>query len=210
MRGGRNAGVTIPGQIRWVAMFERWLCMHCEGLCGNPMLTSAAPHQLRAVTLDSLYSSDLACKQNQSISMRVGLQARRMENVMWYPVLTATITKMGLSVVLPNSESSSVWTDSDGMISIKVYGLAARRSKVKLKAWWNHAFLLRRGRKLYLELAKPFVDSLQNDVEKDSQFPADFKLIVEFEDLAYRAAEDNDGQESSACGDRRNDEAESI
>merc|ERR1712137_937043 len=92
--------------------------------------------------------------------------------------------------------------DSDGMISIKVYGLAGRKgSKVKLKAWWHHAFLLRKGPKLYLELAKTWVNCLQNDLKKNILFPADFKLTAEFEDLTQQAAEDSDMQEGDAYGD---------
>lgn len=180
-RGGKGSGVTIPGQIRWVAMLERWLRMQSAGLLGDALSTSAAPHQLRAVTLGPLY--DLTCKPGHTVFIQVGLGSRHVDDVYWYPVSMATITTASLALVLP--ESGPVWTDIDGVISIKISGLAGRgSSKVSFSVWWHHNFLFRDGPHLYLELAKVWLDGLHKDVRTNYRFPASFKLVAEFADLA--------------------------
>lgn len=50
MRGGKRSGVTIPDQIRWVAMLERWLRHKDEGLNSDPM-GPPNPHRLRCIRL---------------------------------------------------------------------------------------------------------------------------------------------------------------
>merc|ERR1712232_344647 len=69
-RAGTRSGVTIPAQIRGIAMLEPWLKCSLDGLNSDPMTPGSAPnHRLVSVRLGPL-------KLNAAASIHIGLFSR--------------------------------------------------------------------------------------------------------------------------------------
>jgi len=202
-RGGDRSGVTIPHQIRWIAMLERWLRHRDEGLCSNPM-GPADPHRLRSVRFGPVrsvfWASETPGSGGGGLIVRVGLASRadvqQGRVTFQYPDRTATVDAAGMvEVLLP--DNGPTWCEKDGLLLIQVsrslpnvWGRKAAKKKVDL--WWHHSFLQRRqvdapgGRAvevLAVDVPKAWVGGLHKDMDKHKKAPADFSLSATFDDL---------------------------
>eukprot|EP00933_Yihiella_yeosuensis_P036296 TRINITY_DN3003_c0_g1_i2.p1 TRINITY_DN3003_c0_g1~~TRINITY_DN3003_c0_g1_i2.p1 ORF type:complete len:595 (+),score=104.74 TRINITY_DN3003_c0_g1_i2:90-1874(+) len=163
VRGGTRAGVTIPSQIRWVAMFENWLHDRVQ-LASDPMSPMTARYQLRSLRLGPL-RDDFCCQSSpggrqaaggtRTLFIHVGLASRSatgmVEGVHRYKKKLVTLDEEGYAELeLP--ETGPVWTKHDGMLSIVLQkpgwsapclGRPSAVSKLKMSAWWHHSFLQR-------------------------------------------------------------------
>mmetsp|Transcript_108953 Transcript_108953/g.307041 ORF Transcript_108953/g.307041 Transcript_108953/m.307041 type:complete len:599 (-) Transcript_108953:261-2057(-) len=198
MRGGKRSGVTIPAQIRWVAMLERWIRKRDEGLTSDPMNAAEdVPHRLRQIRIGPLPSrmrnqvSDAGAASNDcALFARIELWARRdmrhRKVTYEYEAAVAAKENQYVEVVLP--ENCPVWKDSDGLLVVCVRRQGAtcrsRMHTTKVKVWWHHAYLRRDGDvDLVLDVSKVWVDGLQRDLEKHMVAPTNFSLVATFEDL---------------------------
>lgn len=178
IRGGTRAGVTIPSQIRWIAMFEIWL----EGtmqLLSDPIAPGSLQYRPCAVLL-----RQLAANEKEPLTLQVAFMSRNSEGLQ---------VKHKFSRHLQSSDQEvrfqgPLWDQPDGMIVLTVQKGWLQRRRLRFKAWWHHAFLHRRTedqRKiLVLDLPKACVDGLQRDAVEHALTPADFRLSICFEDVA--------------------------
>jgi len=189
MRGGARSGVTIPGQIRWVAMFERWLRKHCQGLASDPF--GVAPqHRLRSVHLGPFREECSQClggSLSQPPSLRVGLLSRddlqRKQGGHWYPEQTGNSDSSQVIEVDFPEESSPVWTCSDGLMLVAV---KHRGHTTFMKVWWHHAFLQRSStndKDLVLKVRKEWLEGLHKDTGKDRKALPTFTLTAVFDEI---------------------------
>jgi len=184
-RGGKRSGVTIPGQVRWVAMLERWLRMRIVDLSSDPMGTGEV-HRLRALHIGPLEkpsNNKEAPRAEGGVAVRVGLSTRghvaRSEVGYWFD-----------EVHLPSKESSThevalpdhgpLWYESEGLLTVHV---RRKSGRLKFSVWWHHAFLRRTPAGLILDVSKGWIDGLQNDMEKDKKLPSNFRIMATFEEL---------------------------
>mmetsp|Transcript_72299 Transcript_72299/g.186463 ORF Transcript_72299/g.186463 Transcript_72299/m.186463 type:complete len:569 (-) Transcript_72299:54-1760(-) len=194
IRGGKRSGVTIPAQIRWVAMLERWLHKGSDGLSSDPM-GRASPHTLRSVTLGPFHESFLGVNVAVSVGLATREDLREHKVGFWFPTETVEVDK-DRRLELRDLEGAPVWTVNDGQLVIEVRQIPKGGCcndggvKLKLSAWWQHAYLQRRKRfgesvedLLQLQLSKPFVDGMQADMVKHKKTPASFQLTAVFHDL---------------------------
>lgn len=189
MRGGRHSGVTIPGQIRWVAMFERWIRRRTQGLAGDPM-GGAPPHRLRSVLLGPLRdgSGNSNCLSgNRPASVQVGMMSRadieRKKVTYWYPETSLITDRDDMAEVVFAPDKSPDWEHSDGMLIVVV---KMGGHKLKLQVWWHHAFLQRTLNAQYgslvLQVKKEWIDGLHKDVGVDKAAEQNFFLRATFDD----------------------------
>lgn len=95
---------------------------------------------------------------------------------------------------------SPTWTDLEGLLVIWIPAVevgthrkspmgpcvrhsATPRSK-KVAIWWHYAYLLKDQNALCLHISKAFIRGLQNDLDKHTLVPEDFKLVAEFVDVS--------------------------
>lgn len=207
IRGGTRSGVTIPSQIRWVAMFDKWLRDKVE-LSSSPLEPLKQKYQLRAVRLGPFSKNQLMRngdgeKGNLKVQLEVGLANRDgpdgFQWVHWYAKASITLDKDYVAYfALP--ESGPVWATHDGMLCLRISSSSGTSCAVfsqrsgpplKISAWWHHSFLRRSEsegastgqNKLLLDLPKVFVDGLQKDVSKHKLVPPKFHLRAEFHEL---------------------------
>lgn len=205
-RSSQQSGVTIPAQIRWVAMLQRWKRSNTAGLCSNPRNNGIdCRHRLRSLRLGPLYDNVLIDRQSdrqsdQDVSkhpevmhVRVGLANRndvdRHKTTHWYPEVPAkSFDGSYLEVELPNT--GPIWTEQDGKLVLHV----KRRKKVrrckrkkilKVMLWWHHSFLMQNNDGLILDISKAFCEGAQchKDMYRHELTPDSFRVVANFEDL---------------------------
>jgi len=180
--GGERSGVTIPGQIRWVAMFERWLRCRTSRLSSDPMGV-AHLHRLRSLRLGSLHCSPGG---SGAVSVRAGLCSR--EDVQhskvgyWYTEAVCSPCNEPFEVSFPN-EPGIAWEQHDGLL---VVHLKLKANTLKMKVWWHHSFLrqlpLHEGGGYELLVTKEWINGLHYDWE-DKLVPAEFFLQAIFDNV---------------------------
>eukprot|EP00931_Biecheleriopsis_adriatica_P056725 TRINITY_DN33633_c0_g1_i1.p1 TRINITY_DN33633_c0_g1~~TRINITY_DN33633_c0_g1_i1.p1 ORF type:complete len:528 (-),score=57.15 TRINITY_DN33633_c0_g1_i1:158-1741(-) len=190
VRGGKRAGVTIPSQIRWVAMFENWLQGKVQ-LTSDPMSACSLRYRPQTLLLGPLRPE--LCQQSNSgertVLVNVGLATRSAPGgfgwVHWCPQRLAQVSDNGMVTI--DLTPSPVWVEHDGMVCVllRCPGTYFRPVSLKLRAWWQHAFLRKDLRadsssRLVIDLPKAFIDNLQRDAVKHRLAPADFRLVLEF------------------------------
>mmetsp|Transcript_42319 Transcript_42319/g.106664 ORF Transcript_42319/g.106664 Transcript_42319/m.106664 type:complete len:587 (-) Transcript_42319:42-1802(-) len=161
MRGGKRSGVTIPDQIRWVAMLERWLRLKEEGLNSNPMGPSR-PHRLRSVRLGPLswsknetladLAGNCAYSAGNTVSMRIGLACRddvqRQRLTYEYPGVSVEPGEDGMIEVEVPADGPT-WEEMDGLLVVSIFRPSAvwlgkkDTQRKRLRVWWHHSFLHR-------------------------------------------------------------------
>mmetsp|Transcript_103633 Transcript_103633/g.322999 ORF Transcript_103633/g.322999 Transcript_103633/m.322999 type:complete len:218 (-) Transcript_103633:166-819(-) len=185
MRGGKRSGVTIPGQIRWVAMFERWVRMQSRGLASDPF--DAAPdHCLRSVRVGPFRDTSAQCVgRSRPISVRVGLFSRsdlEKKAGFWYGEHTCYSDMGGHVEVSLAGEPGPVWAQRDGVIAVVVKHGGVR---TRMKVWWHHAYLQRTSRdELVLQVRKEWIEGLHHDAGTDKKAPMSFTLRAVFSEVA--------------------------
>mmetsp|Transcript_35229 Transcript_35229/g.114050 ORF Transcript_35229/g.114050 Transcript_35229/m.114050 type:complete len:711 (-) Transcript_35229:59-2191(-) len=208
MRGGTRSGVTIPDQIRWVAMLERWFRYKDEGLNSNPMGPPNA-HRLRSVRMGPMSlemlrgegsgvdggssASDCAVSLSAAVSSRADVARRRFTHQ--YPLVKAVVDEHRmLEVMMP--EGGPVWEENDGMLQVvlitKVQGmLKSSTLKKKMQVWWHHSFLQRIPGEggapdtMEVNVPKVWILGLHKDLVKNKKAPPDFKFSATFEDVVH-------------------------
>jgi len=209
MRGGTRSGVTIPDQIRWVAMLERWFRYKDEGLNSNPMGPPNA-HRLRSVRMGPMSlemlrgegsgvdggssASDCAVSLSAAVSSRADVARRRFTHQ--YPLIKAVVDEHRmLEVMMP--EGGPVWEENDGMLQVvlitKVQGmLKSSTLKKKMQVWWHHSFLQRIPGEggapdtMEVNVPKVWILGLHKDcLVKNKKAPPDFKFSATFEDVVH-------------------------
>jgi len=184
MRGGRRSGVTIPAQIRWVAMFERWLRCRSQGLVSDP-LGPPSQHRLRSLVLGPFEdrSSSLCIRGSSPMSLRVGLftraEVREHKGGHWLNKAAIEPNLEGYIKVSLAAEEVPLWDQNDGLLFIMT---KRGVKKTKMKVWWHHAFLRPEGDELVLRVTKAWIEGLHHDVGKNKQSPSDFSLRAAFAD----------------------------
>jgi len=141
-RGGKRQGVTIPSQIRYLAMFERWLRHGTEDLTSDPMLSIAAPisdaepvaqhtrHRLVAVRVGPVHERTLTRAfmtpdsagegpPKLMANVRVGLSNREVcgtkEKVLhWYPEQTVVASSENVLQISFSADDGPIWDEPDG------------------------------------------------------------------------------------------------
>jgi len=215
-RGGERSGVTIPHQIRWIAMLERWLHHKDAGLTSNPM-GDAEPHRLRALRFGPLPTAFWASESpstgarsaERGMLVRVGLASRidvqHGRVTFTYPDVYGKVDDSGrVEAAMP--ADGPIWRENDGLLRIEVLrpssascgvGIVRKRPKKKLELWWHHSFLQRREANgdaadgvevLVVDVPKAWIGGLHKDMEKHKKTPADFTLTAIFDDLLEGAA----------------------
>jgi len=199
-RGGFRSGVTIPAQIRWIAMFERWMRKKANGLRHDPA-AAAVPHRMQSLRLGPFHPESLGLEEGGSksstsiVAVRVGLASREDNNVskvsFWYPEFTyESSDDCLLNIALP--QDGPVWIDHDGRLLIRISQkrccCLAKSKTLKIACWWHTAFLqsdtsqspLSVG---VLDIGKVWVDGLQRDSPKHKKTPEEFRLYASFVDV---------------------------
>jgi len=210
MRGGKRSGVTIPDQIRWVAMLERWLRHKEEGLNSNPM-GPCRPHRLRSVRLGPLNwskvdtLSDLAGQCTGSggnlVTIRIGMACRedvtRQRLTYEYPTLQVELDEDCI-IEADVPAGGPTWEEMDGLLVVMIARphpawLGKDTKRKKLRVWWHHSFLHRVAPNgggtgsspplLKVDVPKAWVSGLHKDLDKHRKAPENFKFSATFEDL---------------------------
>lgn len=195
-RGGKQSGVTIPDQIRWVAMLERWLSLKEHGLSCDPFGLIPA-HKLVGIRLGPLRSNLLRPvkapgngAESHDVSVRIGMVSRMdLEKGLvthWYdPVLVQPDVED--VVMVPLEDGGPRWAHADGLLVVQVvskYPTCSRPpEKMKVKVWWHRAFLHPTGPDMVLVVPKAWVGGLQRDMNKHRKAPNNFHLVATFQDF---------------------------
>jgi len=186
IRGGSRAGVTIPSQIRWIAMFEIWLAGTVK-LLSDPMRVEAPTPRARTPRDDARDRRRYRLRRLElrnlgwegPVNAKVSLSGRCKEGVACRWKATASAADLSFSLEGP------WWTEREGMISLRLERRQAwSTSRLQLKAWWHHAFLQHdeKQNQLVLDLPKTCVDGLQRDAGHHLVTPADFRLTIRFDE----------------------------
>jgi len=153
-RGGRRSGVTIPHQIRWIAMLERWLRRGDDGLLSCPMGASR-PHRLRTVCFGPLHAcfwrSESMENGQSAVLVRIALATRHdvqhHRDTYVYPEVEADVDPDGV-VNIHMPLTGPVWWEKDGLLTVTVsrasIGSFSQCVRRKMSLWWHHSFLQRR------------------------------------------------------------------
>mmetsp|Transcript_6560 Transcript_6560/g.15079 ORF Transcript_6560/g.15079 Transcript_6560/m.15079 type:complete len:521 (-) Transcript_6560:300-1862(-) len=184
IRGGNRIGVTIPSQIRWIAMFEIWL-QGCVQLTSPPMQLGDVRYRPTSLLVGPL-RPDMVLQD--SIFMKVGLGSRSAPEgfrwVHWYPTVQAKLHDGTCSCSL----DGFWWAERDGVICVRLQTTKSWfASKQRVCAWWHHSFLQRsveaetNREELVLDLPKTCIDGLQRDAADHTLAPAEFRLTVRFD-----------------------------
>jgi len=209
VRGGKRSGVTVPSQIRWIAMFDHWLRRRAIGLSGDPMGASPMLYRLRSVSWGPLV--DLKEADPSTFVIEVGLTTRDQVAraglptgvVHWYEEVTATASG-GNVIEVPLPDCGPIWVESDGLLVIIARrwqrGPSMRRMfsghttlnvcTLRFWAWWHHAFLQKRaapsgnGYELLLDLPASYVDGMQRGGPAKEIAATDFRLKAVFEEIS--------------------------
>lgn len=160
MRGGKNAGVTIPDQIKWVSMLERYLSHKCEGLASDPM-GAPVPHRLLTVRLGPFPSTflrpaggcgstqgDGTCIVSVFLVSRADVEQKRKFTYR-FPEITVCCNDGGY-VEVELAKDVCIWRENDGVLEVHVAPrtpgvMPSRKSSKLVRVWWHHAFLQRHG-----------------------------------------------------------------
>ncbi|CAK9038189.1 4 [Durusdinium trenchii] len=180
VRGGTRAGVTIPSQIRWIAMFETWLEQGVQ-LLSDPMGPSTGRYRPCAIQFSHLGLEG-------PVKVKVALVSRQ-------DGIPQAVHRLYLQLSTCNDLlhfTAPWWNEADGMMSLtlevsrRTWHAGLLNRKLRMKAWWHHAFLERQmvddRRILLLDLPKACVDGLQRDAGRHALTPADFRITIHFED----------------------------
>ena len=188
IRGGTRVGVTIPSQIRWIAMFDIWLQGSVQ-LTSTPVnTTTALKYRLKSLRVGPLRSNML----KDSCFLQIGLGSRQafegFKWVQWHPTMPAEPSQNGVCEYLVESPW---WTEVDGLVCVRLktskscLAALARPRTHSVRAWWHHSFLQRKLREseevLVLDLPKTCIDGLQRDAADHVLVPAEFRLTLTFE-----------------------------
>lgn len=191
VRGGRRSGVTIPSQLRYVAMFAQWL-KEGTGPESDPMGSSRALRlRLREVAAGPLAAGVVS---QDSVWATVRLATRSDESgFRWmhtYPEVPVTIDQEGVARFrLP--ETGPMWAEHDGLLQLRLRRprgfcstLSFKSPALRMSCWWHQSFLERAkpGSELQLVLPKAGVDGLQRDT-KHSKVPESFSLSITFDEM---------------------------
>lgn len=198
-RGGQRSGVTIPAQIRWAAMMERWLKSGDVGLRCDPMaLGSIVPHRLLELQIGPFRTEMFSIRKGERFleSIRVGLSTRESvakHKVTWWNKEVSCMACGDNVIRVSMPLDCRVWQEDDGRLEIRIrlrsscYRLRSR--KLRLQLWWHYAFLREEpaadadaGKPpiLVLEVGKPWVDGLQRDLGTHKIFPEEFRIVAAF------------------------------
>merc|ERR1712232_849495 len=151
VRGGKNEGVTIPSQIRFLAMFERWLRSSSVGLVSDPMSRTpegmpkegelGIPHRLKSLSIGPVKASilqgsrsGLSVKSAKYAPIRLTPTASRSR-----PVIDPHLSKDSPT---PMTSTSSVGSGK-GKAGVRV-GLASRTSfwkKERAVYWYDEVIV---------------------------------------------------------------------
>lgn len=214
-RSLKGSGVTIPSQIRFLAMYEQFLKRGAEGLLGDPMRerrigdsrsSGKLKYRLKKIVVGPLGhgwpAAWLRVRATErcfkaSVGKRQKLDA--FEGVICPP--GTSLFEFDLSSTLP------VWSDSDGEVWLKLLLNLGKGPKcgdqkpLVLGCWWSY-FFLNRGKnwhdpnnraldkELWLDLPKSQIDKLHR-VKK--RVTSDFRTLLIFEDLGSTFNNDVDG-----------------
>jgi len=175
IRGGTRAGVTIPSQIRWIAMFELWLKGNFP-LLSDPMAGGSLQYRPCMVRLMRLG------QDNEETTVKVVLMQRHSEGLRVRHSFRQRLTlESGMGEV---HFEGPLWTEPEGLICLTLW--RGCWQKLRIKAWWHHAFLQRTDETrnlLVLDLPKACVDGLQRDAAEHALTPADFRWTVGFAEI---------------------------
>ncbi|CAE7677336.1 pteN [Symbiodinium pilosum] len=188
IRGGTRVGVTIPSQVRWIAMFEIWLHGSVQ-LTSTPMKAADLRYRLKALRIGPLSSNMLP----GPCFLQIGLGSRSafegFKWVHWHPTFRATVSQNGICEC--TLLAAPWWSEADGLVCVRLktskscFGALAAR-KQSIRAWWHHSFLQRRPNEanmeeLVLDLPKTCIDGLQRDAVHHVVAPSEFRLTLTFE-----------------------------
>lgn len=195
-RGGTRSGVTIPDQIRWVAMLERWVNKKEVGLSCHPFGSTPA-HKLVGIRLGPLRSNLLRpvtesgiSAESHDVSVRIGMVSRMdLEKGLvthWYdPVLVQPDGENAVTVSV--KDGGPCWEHADGLLVVQVvstYPTCSRLpEKMKVNVWWHRAFLHATGPNMELAVSKAWVGGLQRDLNKHRKTPCNFHFFATFQDF---------------------------
>lgn len=187
IRGGTRVGVTIPSQIRWIAMFEIWLQGSVQ-LTSTPVNAEALKYRLKALRIGPLRS---AMFSSGGCFLQIGLGSRKalegFKWVHWHPTLQAELSPNGVCEC--KLAESLWWTEADGLVCVRLktsrscFAVTSRSHSIR--AWWHHSFLQRKinqgAVELVMDLPKTCIDGLQRDAVDHVVAPAEFRLTLSFE-----------------------------
>ena len=185
IRGGTRVGVTIPSQIRWIAMFEIWLHGSVQ-LTSTPTKVAGLKYRLKSLRIGPMRSKESLCFLQIGLGSRTAFEGFKW--VHWHPTRRAEVSQNGCCECLLESPW---WSEADGLVCVRVKTskscLSALTSrKHSFRAWWHHSFLQRKpneasSEELVLDLPKTCIDGLQRDAVDHVLAPAEFRLGLTFE-----------------------------
>jgi hypothetical protein len=206
-RGGHHSGVTIPAQIRWVAMLERWQRMGAAGLSSDPMGT-VVPHRLCSIRFGPIClrpPGEKAACDKHPIAVRVGLATRAAvaaHTVSWWHHHTATPIDSSDEVEIAIPSTAPIWNERDGMLLLhmrpdvragaRALGCSSsRHGWTKLRVWWHQSYLHAgcedsqgKPQRLVLQVQKAWIDGVHRDLEDHEIVPINFMITATFETIA--------------------------
>lgn len=200
-RGGRTAGagVTIPSQVRWIAMFERFCRLGDADLRSNPIdppgtlaywLHSVQMGPFGPDMLEGRHGAPVIFEVTVAVSSRDDVTSRKV--AFSYEPQSLEPNEDGFILLQLDEEAGPIWRLEDGLLSIKVAPgghmscCPARcckcfpKQEVNLQAWWSHAFMEMHAGLLHLRLPRGYIDSERSH----SRVPTDFELHVLFKDAS--------------------------
>jgi hypothetical protein len=184
VRGGFSPGVTIPSQVRWIAMFER-LCRSGQGgLQSNPCdRRSDLAYRLHSVRCGPMELDD--DDEDRCLEVFVALvdratMSKGKKNAALFrydPEVVDLDEEDYINLDLSGNDQAPTWHEVDGLLKMNIRSQGQSRcfsnDDLALRTWWCHSFLQPIGNKLVLHLSARFLDYAKG-------FSPDFSLKVEF------------------------------
>jgi len=178
-RGGKRSGVTIPDQIRWVAMLERYLQVGSENLLMNDALSfTAPPHRLLSLRMGPFSSGPVEITATVGFASRESMASKKKNN--WLPKVRLHVDACSQADLLKGHKGGPVWTDSEGVLLVR---LQLPAGKLQLRVWWHYAFLQTSPDGLMLHVTKEWIGGLQKDVMKNKLVLKRFSMLASFEGI---------------------------
>jgi len=178
-RGGTRSGVTIPDQIRWVAMLERYLQRGSDNLLMNDALSATAqPHRLMSLRMGPFSSRPIEIIATVGFASRESMARKKTNN--WLPKVRLHVDSGSQADLLEGHEGGPVWTHSEGVLLVR---LQLPAGKLELRVWWHYAFLQKSPDGPVLQVTKEWINGLQKDVFKDKLVPKHFGILASFVSL---------------------------
>jgi len=175
-RGGKWSGVTIPDQIRWVAMLERYLKSGSDQLLMNDALSSKAPpHRLISLRMGPLSEHPAEIIATVGFASRESMAKKKMCS--WLPEVRFHVDQGCQVDLLKGHDGGPVWTDSEGVLVMR---LRLPTGRLKLRVWWHYAFLQESPHGQVLHVTKEWIGGLQKDVIKNKLVPRNFHFFATF------------------------------